>query len=438
MKRNRAIALPLMGMSLALGAQEKAPNVILIYSDDQGTLDLGCYGAQDIYTPNIDALAETGIRFSQFYGAPVSSASRANLLTGQFCKRAGITGNAGYHGLPEGKGTIAERMKRGGYHTALIGKWHLGEAPESLPNAKGFDYFWGFRGGCIDNYSHFYYWGGPNKHDLWENETEIYRPGSLFVQESLKEMKGFINENDPDQPFFVYWAINIPHYPLQPKEKWLEYYSSLPNPRRMYAAFVTTMDEYIGELVTYLKAKGLYDDTIIIFQADNGHSTEDRTFGGGGWAGIYRGGKFSCFEAGIRVPSIISWPKALPQGETRDQMAMCIDWFPTLMELCNIDQAGMDVDGKSLMPIINNRHSKTQHEVLHFDFLDQWAVRKGDWKLIYKAVDIKPNNYRKEISEEWFLSNVRKDPSETKNYYSEYPEIVKDLQAERARYLESL
>lgn len=438
MKGSKAIALPLLGVSVALAAQEKAPNVILIYSDDQGTLDLGCYGAQDIYTPNIDALAETGIRFSQFYGAPVSSASRANLLTGQFCKRAGITGNAGYHGLPEGKETIAERMKQGGYHTALIGKWHLGEAPESLPNAKGFDYFWGFRGGCIDNYSHFYYWGGPNKHDLWENETEIYRPGSLFVQESLKEMKGFINENDPDQPFFVYWAINIPHYPLQPKEKWLEYYSSLPNPRRMYAAFVTTMDEYIGELVTYLKAKGLYDDTIIIFQADNGHSTEDRTFGGGGWAGIYRGGKFSCFEAGIRVPSIISWPKALPQGETRDQMAMCIDWFPTLMELCNIDQSGMDVDGKSLMPVINNRHSKTQHEVLHFDFLDQWAVRKGDWKLIYKAVDIKPNNYRKEISEEWFLSNVRKDPSETKNYYSEYPEIVKDLQAERARFLESL
>lgn len=438
MKGSKAIALPLLGVSAALAAQEKAPNVILIYSDDQGTLDLGCYGAQDIYTPNIDALAETGIRFSQFYGAPVSSASRANLLTGQFCKRAGITGNAGYHGLPEGKETIAERMKQGGYHTALIGKWHLGEAPESLPNAKGFDYFWGFRGGCIDNYSHFYYWGGPNKHDLWENETEIYRPGSLFVQESLKEMKGFINENDPDQPFFVYWAINIPHYPLQPKEKWLEYYSSLPNPRRMYAAFVTTMDEYIGELVTYLKAKGLYDDTIIIFQADNGHSTEDRTFGGGGWAGIYRGGKFSCFEAGIRVPSIISWPKALPQGETRDQMAMCIDWFPTLMELCNIDQSGMDVDGKSLMPVINNRHSKTQHEVLHFDFLDQWAVRKGDWKLIYKAVDIKPNNYRKEISEEWFLSNVRKDPSETKNYYSEYPEIVKDLQAERARFLESL
>lgn len=438
MKGSKAIALPLLGVSAALAAQEKAPNVILIYSDDQGTLDLGCYGAQDIYTPNIDALAETGIRFSQFYGAPVSSASRANLLTGQFCKRAGITGNAGYHGLPEGKETIAERMKQGGYHTALIGKWHLGEAPESLPNAKGFDYFWGFRGGCIDNYSHFYYWGGPNKHDLWENETEIYRPGNLFVQESLKEMKGFINENDPDQPFFVYWAINIPHYPLQPKEKWLEYYSSLPNPRRMYAAFVTTMDEYIGELVTYLKAKGLYDDTIIIFQADNGHSTEDRTFGGGGWAGIYRGGKFSCFEAGIRVPSIISWPKALPQGETRDQMAMCIDWFPTLMELCNIDQSGMDVDGKSLMPVINNRHSKTQHEVLHFDFLDQWAVRKGDWKLIYKAVDIKPNNYRKEISEEWFLSNVRKDPSETKNYYSEYPEIVKDLQAERARFLESL
>ena len=206
----------------------------------------------------------------------------------------------------------------------MIGKWHLGDRIEQGPNAQGFDYFWGIRGGCVDNYSHFYYWGGPNRHDLWQNEREIYSPGNFFAAENLKEIKKFATE-DKEKPFFIYWAVNIPHYPLQPSEKWLDYYADLPNPRRMYAAFVSTFDDYLGELRTFLAAEGLADNTILIFRSDNGHSMEERTFRGGGYSGPYRAGKFSLFEGGIRVPALICWPKELPQGEVRDQVANTAD-----------------------------------------------------------------------------------------------------------------
>lgn len=406
-------------------AQDQFPNVIVIYTDDQGSLDLNCYGASDLYTPNIDKLAEEGIRFSQFYAAPVSSVSRAGLLTGQFAKRTKVTGNVGRIGLPLEKETIAERLKSNGYNTALIGKWHLGSDIEHGPNSQGFDYFWGFRGGCVDSYSHYIYWGGPNEHDLWENDLEIYRPGSYFVDESLEQMKEFIADNKTN-PFFVYWAVNIPHYPLQPEPKWLDYYATLPNPRKIYAAFLSTLDDYVGQMCKYLEAQGLRENTIIIFQSDNGHSMEERSFGEGGYAGQYRAGKFSLFEGGIRVPAILNWPVKLPKGEIREQLAMNIDWFPTIIDLCGVSSQGMDVDGRSLVPLILDNKSKETHNTLHFDFSGQWAVRHGDWKLIYKPIDVRPN-LRIEMDDEYFLTNIKIDESEKTNLKDQYPLKVEEL-----------
>ncbi|MDR2497749.1 MAG: sulfatase-like hydrolase/transferase [Tannerellaceae bacterium] len=417
-------------------AQTSKPNVIVIYTDDQGTLDMGAYGAPDLYTPNMDKLAAQGVRFSQFYAAPVSSVSRACLLTGQFAKRAGVINNVGTDGLPLAKETIAERLKANGYSTALIGKWHLGSAIENGPNVQGFDYFWGFRGGCVDNYSHFFYWNGPNMHDLWRNEREIFRPGRFFCEESMHEMKSFITDNK-HKPFFVYWAVNMPHYPLQPSEKWLEYYAGLPNPRRMYAAFLSTFDDYLGELHGFLAAEGLDKNTILIFQSDNGHSMEVRTFGGGGYCGPYRAAKFSLFEGGIRVPAIISWPGKLPEGESREQLAMNVDWFPTIVELCGLSDENMDVDGQSLLPVIlHNR--ETRHKELHFDYGKQWAVRSGDWKLIANPVDIKENDYRKVLDGEFFLTNIKTDHTEQSDLSSQYPEKVKELMMLRDHYLETV
>lgn len=287
----------------------------------------------------------------------------------------------------------------------------------------------------MDNFSHFFYWAGPNRHDLWRNDREIFAPGTFFAGESLKEVRKFTTE-DKTKPFFLYWAVNMPHYPLQPTEKWLDYYADLPDPRRMYAAFVSTFDDYLGELRTFLKAEGLADNTIIVLQSDNGHSMEERNFFGGGYCGPYRAAKFSMFEGGIRVPAIISWPKELPKGEVRDQMAMNVDWFPTLVDLCGLSSEGMDVDGKSLLPLIKDAGLPSPHEVLHFDCGNQWAVRSGDWKLIENARDVTPKGG--EVFKGLFLTNVKTDPSEKANLVEKYPEKVKELHAMREAYVRSL
>src|SRR5262245_15984256 len=171
-----------LSFSQSLRAQSRKPNVILIYSDDQGLSDLNCYGSKDLATPHLDKLASNGVRFSQFYAAaPVCSPSRAALLTGRVPQRAGLDGNAssteGVAGMPGDQVTMAELFKTGGYQRAHIGKWHIGFSPETMPNQQGFDYSFGFMGGCIDNYSHFFYWDGPNRHDLRQNGKEVWEPG---------------------------------------------------------------------------------------------------------------------------------------------------------------------------------------------------------------------------------------------------------------------
>ena len=205
----------------------------------------------------------------------------------------------------------------------------------------------------------------------------------------------------------------------------------------MYAAFVSTFDDYLGELRTFLAAQGLDENTIIIFQSDNGHSTEVRTFGGGGYCGDYRGGKFSLFEGGIRVPAIVSWPGHFPEGETRDQVAMNIDWFPTIAELCGLNTEGLEVDGKSLVPLIKGEVLESPHDVLHFDFEKQWAVRYGDWKLINNAIDVHPDDKNK-VLDGLYLTNLNEDPTESANLKDKHPEKVKELLKFRKQYEDSL
>lgn len=428
--------LALLGC-LCLGsaqARDSKPNVIIIYTDDQGSLDAGCYGATDLQTPNIDSLASRGTRFTRFYAAPVSSVSRGGLLSGQFSRRCGVVTNViGNSGLRPETETIAERLRDNGYRTALIGKWHLGETMEKGPNANGFEYFWGFRGGLIDSYSHL---GSDTNHDLWRNEHPIYSQGNFFTEENLREIKHFIQQQD-ERPFFIYWASNIPHYPLLPHEKWVKYYSNLPKPRQMYAAYVSTLDEYIGQLMDFLRYEGLEDDTIVIFQSDNGHSMEVRSYGQGGYCGNMRGAKDSLFEGGIRVPAIISWPGHLPQGELRDQMAMNIDWFPTIVDLCGVPAEGMDVDGKSLVPVINDGSMESPHDALHFDFLfEYWALIKDGWKLIANPVDIFPNGKQEKLKG-LYLFDLRNDSTESTNVADVYPEKLQELLQVRKEFVES-
>jgi arylsulfatase A len=427
--------LPRNGQAQNNSKPAEKPNVILIYTDDQGTLDLGVYGAKDLVTPNMDRLAHSGTRFTQFYASsPVCSPSRASVLTGRYPQRAGLTGNAGnlygWGGMPGSQYTLAELFKAGGYKTGHIGKWHLGYSPETMPNQQGFDYSFGFMGGCIDSYSHYYFWGGPNQHDLWRNGVEIWEPGKYFPDLMVDEAGKFMEENKKN-PFFIYFAINMPHYPLQGETKWIEYYKNkgMPMPRRMYAASVSTMDDKIGALLKKLDQLGLTKNTIIIFQDDQGHSKEDRTFGGGGWAGPYRGSKESLFEAGIRVPAFISWPGHIPVDAVRNQFATNLDWFPTLAEYCHIPMPDRKIDGQSIAKVIASPTAVSPHPDFFWQCLGtkenpQWAVRDGDWKLLHNPLQSKPTE---QDADHYMLIDMKTDSAEMINLSAQHPEIVQRL-----------
>ncbi len=428
---------------------QSAPNILIIFTDDQGTLDLNCYGSEDLHTPNFDKLAHSGVRFTQFYAAaPVCSPSRAALLTGKYNLRAGLPGNVPVpeyadekrrYGLPANQRTMAEVFRDHGYYTALIGKWHLGHQSYNLPNAKGFDYFFGHQRGCIDNYSHTFFWQGPNLHDLYRNEDEVFYPGTHFLALMANEVIEVI-ESHREQPFFTYWAINAPHYPYQGTPRWLRHYRNLETPRKEYAAFISTMDEHVGQVLDALEATGQRENTIIVFQSDHGHSTEERAFWGGGNAGPYRGCKFSLFEGGIRVPSVISYPGTIEASQIRDQVAISVDWLPTLLDLLDLPPE-KNLDGLSLMPLIQDPTARSPHDVLHFqvgsydDTNSQWAVRKGNWKLIGNPRDPTLGRDR-ELVQSPFLVDLGQDLSEKRNLAAEFPDKVTELKALHDHWLQ--
>ena len=431
-------------LTAIINAQKK-PNVIIIYTDDQATLDVNVLGAKDLVSPNMDKLMLSGTTFTQFYASPVCSPSRASLLTGKNPQRAGVPGNAGQDlsrtsGLPPSEYTMAEMFKENGYATYLIGKWHLGYQPEMRPNQQGFDYSFGHLVGCIDNYSHFYYWGGdnnyvggPNRHDLYRNNEEIFLDGEYFPDLMVKEAKKVIDKKSED-PFFMFFAMNTPHYPYQGYAKWIKYYrdKGVKHPRDLYAAFLTTQDEKIGELIQLLDDNKLRENTIIIFQSDNGHSTETRAYHGGGFTGPYRGAKQSLFEGGIRVPAAISWPGKIPSNQFRDQMSVNVDWMPTLIDLCGFDTDTSDMDGKSLLPIIENENAPSNHEKGYcWEFGRRgdptWVARKGKWKLYANPYDTSRREYT--YPEKFVLFDLENDPGESVNLYDQMPNIVYELKS---------
>lgn len=417
---------------------------MVIFTDDQGSIDTHLYGAKDLKTPNMDLLARQGVRFTQFYAAaPVCSPSRAGLLTGRYPVSAGVPGNVssakGNAGMPTNQITFAEMLKKAGYRTAHVGKWHLGYTPETMPNGQGFDYSFGHMGGCIDNYSHFFYWNGPNRHDLHRNGKEVYEDGKFFPDLMVREASRFMEENQKS-PFFLYFAINCPHYPYQGEAHWLDHYKQVKYPRNLYSAFLSTIDERIGKLLQKIDQLKLKRNTIIIFQSDHGHSTEVRAHNGGGSAGPFRGAKFSMFEGGIRVPAIISWPGTLPENEVRDQIAHSCDWMPTIAELCGAPLPKRKIDGKSLVKVIRSKDAKTPHDVIHWQTGKggnaQWAVRQGEWKLIGNPRDPGRKSPLPR-SDKLFLINLSKDIGEQKNLARQSPEKVKELQALHDKWIQT-
>lgn len=412
------------------------PNVIVIVADDHGSRDAGCYGTHDIETPAIDALAAQGVRFDQFYSAaPVCSPSRAAVMTGRAPLRCGVTGNAASQhdqpgGLPAHETTLARMFCDAGYATASIGKWHLGYTPETMPNAHGFDHAFGHIGGCIDSWSHFFYWSGPNTHDLYRDGKEVYASGRFFSDMMVEEADRFLTAQR-NHPFFLYFAPNMPHYPYQPDTKWMARCRRLPHPRNLYGAFLGMMDERIGLLMKKLDSLNLRRRTIVIYQSDHGHSTEERAHFGGGRAGPFRGAKFSLYEGGIRVPALISWPGRVPAGAVRNQTAWGCDWLPTLAQLCDVPAPTKPLDGRSLVPILDSPDAKSPHERLVWvgnnGPTPSWAVHEGDWKLLGRPLDTSIND-RARPEEGVRLYNLNEDIGERHDLASKYPDTVDRLQ----------
>jgi arylsulfatase A len=441
------LSFALVGSCLSVDAKPSRPNVVILFTDDQGTLDANCYGSTDLVTPNIDKLAATGVRFTQAYSHTVCCPARAALLTGRHPQRGGVhfwtqgdMNAAQAINMALEEVTLAEALKPAGYRTALYGKWHLGAHRDFGPKKQGFDEFLGIRDGFIDNYNH-YFLHDAGFYDLYEGTEPVFADQQYFPELMVRRCLAFIEENK-QRPFFLYAPFNIPHYPEQALGQFEKLYKDIADPaRRSYAAMISTTDHYIGLIMDKLESLGLRENTIVIFMSDNGHSEETHNriqvdnhksgypkghfYGasGGGNTGKWIGQKGSFLEGGIRVPAIISYPAKLPQGQVRDQIVTAMDWFPTVLELCGVAQeAGAPrLDGHSILPLIASPDAESEYRgILHFAWGNDWAVREGDWKLIGTA-------NRKTGKTNLSLHNLAAPHPEVEDYAAGHPELVDRL-----------
>ncbi|NQU21962.1 MAG: sulfatase-like hydrolase/transferase [Candidatus Nealsonbacteria bacterium] len=440
------VACPLAAAEQAEPEQPDRPNVLLIFTDDQGTLDTNAYGSTDLYTPHMDRLAKEGVRFTQAYSHTVCCPARALLMTGRHPQRSGVV-NWTQGDLKAAKGinmaleevTLAESLKKAGYATALFGKWHLGAHKDYGPTKQGFDVFFGLRGGFIDNNNHFFLHGNGN-HDLYEGTREVFHRDEYFPDLMTDRAIEWIRQNKA-RPWFCYYAMNIPHYPEQADAKFDRRYADLEMPRQSYAKMISTTDDRIGRVLARLDELKIRDRTIVVFMSDNGASAETAAIrvdnhasglpkghnyganGGGGNTGKWRGHKGTYLEGGLRVPAIISYPAKLPVGAVRDQAIIAADWYPTILELCGVEQPGVKLDGASVLPLIEDARRPTHHEELHWAWGAGWAVRVGDWKLI--GARDQPKS----------LVNLSDESPEATNHLKAQPDVAQSLHARHKEWL---
>jgi len=431
---------------VAVGAASPAlrpPNVVLIFCDDMGYADVGCYGAKGYKTPNIDRLAKQGVRFTDFYVAQaVCSASRAALLTGCYPNRVGIKGALGPQakiGINSNEVTIAEILKARGYATAIYGKWHLGHRPEFLPTRHGFDeYFglpysndmWPHHPTAATNYPPLPLIEGEKTVQLMPDQTKLT---TWYTERAVK----FIGQNK-DQPFFLYVPHNMPHVPLFVSDKFKH-----KTRRGLYGDVIEEIDWSVGQILSALKEHRLDENTLVIFTSDNGPwlSYGDHA----GSAGRLREGKGTAFEGGVRVPFIARWPGKIPAATVCREPAMTIDVLPTVAKLADGRLPEHPIDGLDIWPLLaGERGAKSPHEAFYF-FWDEelQAVRSGPWKLHFAHEFNKPDSTggggrpgrmtKPEV--DFSLFNLESDLFEAKNVASEYPELVGRMQiiADRAR-----
>lgn len=464
--------------------KEELPNIIYILADDLGYGELGCYGQEKIETPNLDALAASGIRFTRHYaGAPVCAPSRAIIMTGKHSGHVSIRGNdewasrgavwdyramfrdsslEGQRPLPEGTLTLGKALQQTGYTTGIVGKWGLG-APNThgIPNKMGFDFFYGYN---CQRQAHTFY-----PLHLYKNERRIFLqndtvpPGTKLAEGAdpydessyadynltdyspdlmFEEIQDFVDRSK-GQPFFLYWATPIPHVPLQAPKKWVDYYHKkfgeeepylgdngyFPTryPRATYAAMISYLDAQIGELIAQLKASGEYDNTLIIFSSDNGP-----TYAGGAdtewfdsakpFATVYGRGKGFVYEGGIRIPMIASWPGRIKAGTISNHVSAFWDVLPTLCEVAGVEPPS-EVDGISFLPTLLGEE-QAKHDYLYWEFPGydgQRALRTGKWKMVQKDLKKEPGPIE--------LYDLEVDSLEQNNVAEQHPEVLRQMQS---------
>lgn len=435
-----AAGTTLAAPALCLAQGKRQPNLIVIVTDDQGIGDVGCYGHPEVQTPHLDALAKRGVRFTNWYSnSPVCSPSRASLLTGQYPEKHGLldvlasTAQFNTPGLKPQQPTLANCLKGVGYQTAHFGKWHVGSAAHSRPNAVGFDHFFGFYSGWTDSLSHRYYTLGRGQseilHDLWRNGEEVWRDTEYQTELLGREAMDWIRQQKVGKPFYANLWFGAPHYPMMAPEKYLARYpKSMDRDRRLHLAMVSAVDDQVGVLVKQLEKQRLLDSTVIFFQSDNGATSETRadhagrSYRGGSNA-PYRGFKQGLFEGGIRMPAMLSWPeKVKPRVE--NGLGAGLDLMPTFLNwagakvpdgIDGVNQTSMILDGKA-----------SGRDDLHWIYQDSRAVRKGPWKLIENPPKF-PGDEFGEVKDKLWLSNLDTDPQERKNWAGERAEVVAQL-----------
>jgi arylsulfatase A len=429
--------------SLSGADRAKTPNIVLIFADDQGYADLGCFGAKGFATPNIDRIAKEGIRFTSFYVAqPVCSASRTALLTGCYPNRLGIHGALNPKsviGISDQETTLAQLVKSKGYATGMVGKWHLGHLPQFLPTRHGFDSYFGL----------------PYSNDMWPNHPEapsgFYPPLPLLDGEKVfnaavgpadqpklttqytERAVKFIDANK-DKPFFLYVAHSMPHVPLFVSDKFKG-----KTERGLYGDVIAEIDWSTGEILKALDRHKIADNTLVMYTSDNGPWLSYGNHGGS--AGPLREGKGTVWEGGVREPFVARWPGVIPTGAVCSEPAMTIDVLPTVAKIVGAELPKLPIDGKDIGPLLRNEPgAKCPHEAYYFYYHvnELHAVRSGKWKLMlphaYRTMDGKlpnqdgtPVKYGQARISRPELYDLDADVGERKNVADANPDVVKKL-----------
>jgi arylsulfatase A-like enzyme len=430
---------------LAAQAADRKPNILVIVGDDMGYADLGVHGCQDIPTPHLDALAAAGTRCTNGYdSAPYCSPTRAGLLTGRYQTRFGHEMNPGQgetkkgkdpragkreadealestgkNGLPVSETTIADRFKAAGYATGLVGKWHLGSAPQFLPQQRGFDDFFGFLGGA-----HGYF---PEARPRMLRGDKPYDEKEYLTDAFGREAVSFIDRH-ADKPFFLYLAFNAVHTPMNATDDRLKKFADIKDEkRRTYAAMMSAMDDNIGRVLAELRSKKLEDNTLVFFISDNGGPTMKGTTVNASRNDPFRGSKRTTLEGGIHVPFFVRWPGHVPAGKLYDAPVIQLDILPTALTAAGVDiSKEKKLDGLDLIPYLMGKKTEEPHDTLYWRFGPQMAIRRGDWKLVRydPVVDGQTGN-----ATDAKLYNLKDDVGESHDLIKENPAKAHELQA---------